>query len=98
MFTDMKEALEAEALELAPPGSGQSAAASLVAAHHAHDKDDLADLLSGLGLPCGEDDLVTLLRTTAADASGMTPGAWSGHQRPNPAPCPSPPCGIPPRS
>ncbi|MFE9445673.1 hypothetical protein ACFYO2_43630 [Streptomyces sp. NPDC006602] len=33
MFTDMKEALEAEALELTPLGSGQSAAASLVVAH-----------------------------------------------------------------
>ncbi|WP_327749892.1 histone-like nucleoid-structuring protein Lsr2 [Streptomyces europaeiscabiei] len=61
MFTDMKEALEAEALELTPLGSGQSAAASLVVAHQARDKDDLADLLGALGLPCGEDDLVTLL-------------------------------------
>jgi hypothetical protein len=61
MFTDMKEALEAEALELTPISSGQSAAASLVVAHHARDKDDLADLLGALGLPCGEDDLVTLL-------------------------------------
>ncbi|MEU6353183.1 hypothetical protein ABZ896_28305 [Streptomyces sp. NPDC047072] len=61
MFTDQKEALEAEALELTPLGSGQSAAASLVVAHHARDKDDLADLLGALGLPCTEDDLVTLL-------------------------------------
>ncbi|MDW8807549.1 hypothetical protein P1P68_22855 [Streptomyces scabiei] len=61
MFTDMKEALESEALELTPLGSGQSTAASLVVAHHARDKDDLADLLGALGLPCGEDDLVTLL-------------------------------------
>ncbi|OEJ21808.1 hypothetical protein AR457_40995 [Streptomyces agglomeratus] len=61
MFTDMKEALEAEALELTPIGDGQSAAASLVVAHQARDKDDLADLLGALGLPCGEDDLVRLL-------------------------------------
>ncbi|WP_327328740.1 Lsr2 family protein (plasmid) [Streptomyces sp. NBC_01210] len=61
MFTDMKEALEAEALELTPIGSGQSAAASLVVAHQARDKDDLSDLLGALGLPCGEDDLVRLL-------------------------------------
>ncbi|MDX3698119.1 Lsr2 family protein [Streptomyces europaeiscabiei] len=61
MFTDMKEALEAEALELTPLGSGQSAAASLMVAHQARDKDDLADLLGALGLPCDEDDLVTLL-------------------------------------
>ncbi|MGR8012264.1 Lsr2 family DNA-binding protein [Streptomyces sp. A5-4] len=61
MFTDMKEALEAEALELTPTSGGQSAAASLVVAHQARDKDDLADLLGALGLPCGEDDLVTLL-------------------------------------
>ncbi|WP_435801291.1 Lsr2 family DNA-binding protein [Streptomyces mirabilis] len=61
MFTDMKEALEAEALELTPTSSGQSAAASLVVAHQARDKDDLADLLGALGLPCGEDDLVRLL-------------------------------------
>ncbi|MGW1675648.1 Lsr2 family DNA-binding protein [Streptomyces sp. NPDC002324] len=61
MFTDMKEALEAESLELTPLGSGQSAAASLVVAHQARDKDDLANLLGALGLPCGEDDLVTLL-------------------------------------
>ncbi|MFF4787829.1 histone-like nucleoid-structuring protein Lsr2 [Streptomyces griseorubiginosus] len=61
MFTDMKEALEAEALELIPLGSDQSDAASLVVAHQARDKDDLADLLGALGLPCGEDDLVRLL-------------------------------------
>ncbi|MFD8651004.1 Lsr2 family DNA-binding protein [Streptomyces mirabilis] len=61
MFTDMKEALEAEAPELTPLGSGQSATASLVVAHQARDKDDLADLLGALGLPCTEDDLVRLL-------------------------------------
>ncbi|MFL4910840.1 histone-like nucleoid-structuring protein Lsr2 [Streptomyces sp. MMS24-I2-30] len=61
MFTDMKEALEAEALELTPLGSDQSTAASLVVAHQARDKDDLADLLGALGLPCDEDDLVRLL-------------------------------------
>jgi hypothetical protein len=61
VFTDMKEALEAEALELIPTGSGPSAAASLVVARQARDKDDLADLLGALGLPCGEDDLVRLL-------------------------------------
>ncbi|MGV9503608.1 Lsr2 family DNA-binding protein [Streptomyces sp. NPDC003642] len=61
MFTDMKEALEAEALELTPLGSDQSGAASLVVARHARDKDDLADLLGALGLPCAEDDLVRLL-------------------------------------
>nr|WTB12139.1 Lsr2 family protein [Streptomyces antimycoticus] len=56
MFTDMKEALE-----LTPLGSDQSTAASVVTARHARDKDDLADLLGALGLPCGEDDLVRLL-------------------------------------
>ncbi|MFJ8469668.1 Lsr2 family DNA-binding protein [Streptomyces swartbergensis] len=61
MFTDMREALEAEALELTPLGSDQSAAASVVVARHARDKDDLADLLGALGLPCTEDDLVRLL-------------------------------------
>ncbi|MGW3956611.1 Lsr2 family DNA-binding protein [Streptomyces sp. NPDC004752] len=61
MFTDMKEALEAEALELTPLGSDQNTAASVVVAHHARDKDDLADLLGALGLPCAEDDLVRLL-------------------------------------
>ncbi|MEU0119047.1 hypothetical protein ABZ137_36570 [Streptomyces bobili] len=73
MFTDMKEALEAEALELTPLGSGQSAAASLVVAHQARDKDDLADLLGALGLPCGEDDLVTLLpHLTTPDGTPTT--------------------------
>ncbi|MFJ3213811.1 Lsr2 family DNA-binding protein [Streptomyces flaveolus] len=61
MFTDMKEALEAEALELTPLDSGQSIAAAVVVAHHARDKDDLAELLSALGLPSSEDDLVRLL-------------------------------------
>ncbi|MEU5632117.1 histone-like nucleoid-structuring protein Lsr2 [Streptomyces rishiriensis] len=61
MFTDMKEALEAEALELTPLGSDQHSAAALVVAHHARDKDDLAELLGALGLPCAEDDLVRLL-------------------------------------
>ncbi|MFF7189624.1 hypothetical protein ACFZAR_31325 [Streptomyces sp. NPDC008222] len=61
MFTDMKEALEAEALELTPLGSDQDTAASVVVAQHALDKGDLADLLGALGLPCAEDDLVRLL-------------------------------------
>ncbi|MFF7535164.1 hypothetical protein ACFZB2_39775 [Streptomyces bobili] len=61
MFTDMKEALEAEALELTPLGSDQHSAASVVVAHHARDKADLADLLGALGLPCTEDELVRLL-------------------------------------
>ncbi|MFE9679404.1 histone-like nucleoid-structuring protein Lsr2 [Streptomyces sp. NPDC006259] len=70
MFIDMQETLEAEALELTPLGSDQHSAAALVVAHHARDKDDLADLLGALGLPCGEDDLVTLLPhlTTPADS------------------------------
>lgn len=70
MFTDMKEALEAEALELTELDIDQSAAASLVVAHQARDKDDLADLLGALGLPCTEDDLVRLLPhlTTPDDA------------------------------
>ncbi|MGW5609400.1 Lsr2 family DNA-binding protein [Streptomyces sp. NPDC003753] len=74
MFTDMKEALAAEALDLTPLGSGQSAAASLVVAHHARDKDDLADLLGALGLPCSEGDLVTLLphlTTTDTPTTGV---------------------------
>ncbi|GAA3372380.1 hypothetical protein GCM10017744_103640 [Streptomyces antimycoticus] len=73
MFTDMKEALEAEAFELSPLGSDQSTAASVVVAHHARDKDDLADLLGALGLPCAEDDLVRLLPhlpTTDAPTTG----------------------------
>ncbi|MFH9090475.1 histone-like nucleoid-structuring protein Lsr2 [Streptomyces sp. NPDC017673] len=61
MFTDMKEALAAEDLELTPLDSDQNAAASLVVAHHARDKDDLTDLLGAIGLPCSEDDLVRLL-------------------------------------
>lgn len=73
MFTDMKEALEAEALELTPLGSDQSSAASLVVAHYARDKDDLADLLGALGLPCTEDDLVRLLpHLTNPDDTGET--------------------------
>ncbi|MEV5982853.1 histone-like nucleoid-structuring protein Lsr2 [Streptomyces sp. NPDC052114] len=70
MFTDMKEALAAEDLELTPLGSDQHSAASLVVAHHARDKDDLADLLGALGLPCDEDALVRLLpHLTTADHS-----------------------------
>ncbi len=61
MFTDRKEALEAEALELTPTSTGQAAAASTVVARRARDKDDLAELLCALGLPRGEDDLVRLL-------------------------------------
>ncbi|MFI1293344.1 histone-like nucleoid-structuring protein Lsr2 [Streptomyces sp. NPDC020792] len=56
MFTDMKEALE-----LTPLGSDQNTAACVVVARNARDKDDLADLLGALGLPCAEDDLVRLL-------------------------------------
>jgi hypothetical protein len=61
MFTDMKEALEAEALELTPLGTGQLRAATVVVAQHSRDRDDLADLLDALGLPCAEDDLARLL-------------------------------------
>ncbi|MEV5149387.1 hypothetical protein AB0L14_34615 [Streptomyces sp. NPDC052727] len=61
MFTEMKEALAVEDLELTPLGSGQNAAASLAVAHHARYKADLIDLLGALGLPCDEDDLVRLL-------------------------------------
>ncbi|MFF0087840.1 histone-like nucleoid-structuring protein Lsr2 [Streptomyces canus] len=61
MFTDMREALAAEDLEVLPLGSAQYSAAALVVAHHARDKGDLADLLGALGLPCGEEDLVPLL-------------------------------------
>lgn len=61
MFTDMREALEAEALELSPLGHDQSDAASRVVARNALDKDDLAALLDALGLPCADDDLVRLL-------------------------------------
>lgn len=61
MFTDMKEALAVEDLELTPLGSGQEAAAALVVAYNARDKEDHAYLLGALGLPCGEDDLTRLL-------------------------------------
>jgi len=61
VFTDMTEALEAEALELTPTSDSQETDAALVVAHHARDKDDLAELLATLGLPCGENDLVLLL-------------------------------------
>lgn len=61
MFTDIQEAVAAEDLELSPLGSDQHSAAALVVAHHARDRDDLADLLGALGLPCSEDDLVVLL-------------------------------------
>ncbi|MFJ9634857.1 hypothetical protein ACIRU8_44925 [Streptomyces sp. NPDC101175] len=61
MFTDMQEALEAEALELTELDSDQNDAASLVVAHNAQDKEDLTDLLGALGLPCGADDLTRLL-------------------------------------
>ncbi|MZE76753.1 Lsr2 family DNA-binding protein [Streptomyces xinghaiensis] len=61
MFTDMKQALEAEALEITPLGSDQITHASVAAARHARDKDDLAGLLGALGLPCAEDHLTRLL-------------------------------------
>ncbi|MET8820505.1 Lsr2 family DNA-binding protein [Streptomyces rochei] len=81
MFTETEEALEAEALELIPFDSGQCTAASVVVAHHARDKDDLADLLSALGLPSSEDDLVRLLphRTSPDTPTGdsMTVNAFT---------------------
>ncbi|GAA2733435.1 Lsr2 family DNA-binding protein [Streptomyces nogalater] len=72
MFTDMKEALAAQDLKLTPLGSDQYSAASVVVARHARDKDDLADLLGALGLPCGEDDLVPLLPHLATPATPTT--------------------------
>ncbi|GHE56320.1 hypothetical protein GCM10018785_27020 [Streptomyces longispororuber] len=78
MFTDMKQALAAEDLDLTPPGSDQSAAAALVAARHARDKDDLADLLGALGLPCAENDLVRLLpNLTTSVGDSMTVTAFT---------------------
>ncbi|MFH8753321.1 histone-like nucleoid-structuring protein Lsr2 [Streptomyces rimosus] len=61
MFTDMREALDAESLDLNPLGARQHSAASVLVARHARDKDDLADLLGALGLPSTDDDLVRLL-------------------------------------
>ncbi|MEV1048675.1 hypothetical protein [Streptomyces sp. NPDC049916] len=61
MFTEMRKALEAEALELTSTGDHTIAAACRVVARRACGKEDLADLLGALGLPCDEDDLVRLL-------------------------------------
>ncbi|MGY1503632.1 Lsr2 family DNA-binding protein (plasmid) [Streptomyces sp. QTS52] len=43
-------------------------------AHQARDKDDLADLLGALGLPCDEDDLVSLLPHLTTPDDTQTPG------------------------
>ncbi|GAA4694293.1 Lsr2 family DNA-binding protein [Streptomyces youssoufiensis] len=61
MFTDLTEALGAEALALTPLDTDQHSAAARVVARHAHDKDDLTHLLGAFGLPRSEDDLVRLL-------------------------------------
>ncbi|MET7609322.1 hypothetical protein ABZS96_44875, partial [Streptomyces avermitilis] len=73
MFTGMKEALE-----LTPFDSDQSAPASLVVAHQARGKDDLAGLLGALGPPCGEDDPLRLLPHLT------TPDSTPPRQRPVP--------------
>ncbi|WP_199552649.1 histone-like nucleoid-structuring protein Lsr2 [Streptomyces sp. N35] len=72
MFTDVKEALSCEALELSPLAADQHTAASQVVAHNARSKDDLADLLDALGLPCADDDLTALLPllTSPAPSTG----------------------------
>ncbi|GGW76631.1 hypothetical protein ACWGIA_21520 [Streptomyces bobili] len=91
MFTDMKEALEAEALELTPLGSDQHSAASVVVAHHARDKADLADLLGALGLPCTEDDLVRLLPHLITPTTTSRPEIRCPS---TPSPPPPPPCST----
>lgn len=89
MFTDQKEALEAEALGLTPLDSDQSTAASAVIAHHARDKDDLADLLHALGLPGGEDDLERLLPQLTTPAPLIDNPGTSLHARSPPPPAPA---------
>jgi hypothetical protein len=61
MTSDWQQALAAESRPPRPSPLQELAAAARVTARHAHDKDDLADLLGALGLPCAEDDLVRLL-------------------------------------
>lgn len=61
MFTDWKQALEAEGLPLDPTTTEQEAAAARVTARHAGSKKDLVLLLDVLGLPGDDDTLTTLL-------------------------------------
>ncbi|MFE4177164.1 histone-like nucleoid-structuring protein Lsr2 [Streptomyces sp. NPDC056909] len=70
MFTELRETL----LDLSPFDDDQSSAASVVAARHARDKDDLGLLLDALGLPTDTDTLTALLPLLpeTGDAPTMT--------------------------
>ncbi|MEV7683207.1 histone-like nucleoid-structuring protein Lsr2 [Streptomyces sp. NPDC088341] len=70
MFTELRETL----LDLSPLDDDQSGAASVVAARHARDKNDLAGLLDALGLPTDTDTLTALLPLLpeTGDAPTMT--------------------------
>ncbi|MFD9794245.1 histone-like nucleoid-structuring protein Lsr2 [Streptomyces sp. NPDC059070] len=61
MFTDMKEALEAESLPLTASTEDQCTAAARTVARNAQDKTDLTDLLDAVGLPADEDAVTALL-------------------------------------
>ncbi|WDM16495.1 Lsr2 family protein [Streptomyces lavenduligriseus] len=60
MFTDWREALEAEGLPLQPTSTEQEAAAARTCARHATSEEDLVLLLDAVGLP-GDDDTLTAL-------------------------------------
>ncbi|MGW1596966.1 Lsr2 family DNA-binding protein [Streptomyces sp. NPDC002343] len=61
MFTDWREALEAEGLPLQPTSTEEEAVAARTCARHATSKEDLVLLLDAVGLPGDDDTLTTLL-------------------------------------
>ncbi|WP_331745863.1 hypothetical protein [Streptomyces sp. NBC_00872] len=68
MFTELRETL----LDLSPLDDDQSGAASVVAARHARDKDDLGLLLDALGLPTDTLTALLPLLPETGDAPTMT--------------------------
>ncbi|WP_030019322.1 Lsr2 family DNA-binding protein [Streptomyces monomycini] len=82
MFTDMREALDAESLDLAPPGADQQAAAARTVARLATSTEDLVLLLDAIGLPGDDATLATLLP--------LLPRCKGDTDMPQPQPTPAP--------
>ncbi|MEF3117607.1 Lsr2 dimerization domain-containing protein [Streptomyces chrestomyceticus] len=82
MFTDMREALDAESLDLAPSGADQQAAAARTVARCAISTEDLVLLLDAVGLPGDDTTLTTLLP--------LLPRSEGDTDMPQPQPTPAP--------
>ncbi|MFE7948225.1 histone-like nucleoid-structuring protein Lsr2 [Streptomyces sp. NPDC057426] len=79
MFTDWTEALDAEGLPLAPNTIAEQTLAARTVARHARDDEDLALLLTALGLPAAE-HTATGTTTTSTEGALTVPDTLSAFE------------------